>query len=351
MSIHIIIWYYTFLVLGTILPVLIAVAFFTLAERKIMAFVQRRRGPDVVGFWGLLQPIADALKLIIAEPIILSNSSPYLFLIAPLMPLIFGLASWSVIPLGYAEGHNISSINLFYLFPLSMGSVYGIILSGWASSSKYSILGSFRSVAQMLSYDISLMLAIIPIIILAGSANLTEIVLVQDKSCWFAIPLLPLVFIFFITMLAETNRAPFDLPEAEAELVAGFNVEYSSVIFAFFFLGEYSSMILMSVLMTLLFLGGFGSSFIINVSSTPTVEVFSYFIIKPFFSIISLFFFFKVAFICFLFVLVRANFPRYRYDQLMHLGWKILLPLSLSMVVFTTGTFFMFNGFTTSFSF
>ena len=367
-----IITYYLILVLGTILPVLIAVAFFTLAERKIMAFVQRRRGPDVVGFWGLLQPIADALKLIIAEPIILSNSSPYLFLLAPLIPLIFGLTSWAIIPLGYTESHNMSSINLLYLFPLSIGGVYGIILAGWASNSKYSIIGSFRSVAQMLSYDIPLMLALIPIIILAGSANLTEIVLVQDKSCWFAIPLLPLVIIFFITMLAETNRAPFDLPEAEAELVAGFNVEYASVIFAFFFLGEYSNMILMSVLITLLFFGGFGSSFVFNVSSINFTDLLSYSLINKLYYIFWIFsffgfglaslqlffcinpiffFFFKVSIICFFFVLVRANFPRYRYDQLMHLGWKILLPLTLSMVIFTTGIFFTLNGFTNSFSF
>ena len=338
---HSLLKYHTLVILTlwTIIPILIAVAFFTLAERKIMAFIQRRKGPDVVGFWGLLQPIADALKLIIAEPIILSNSEPYLFLLAPSLPLIFGLSSWSIIPFSYIASHNNSTINILYLFPISMGSVYGIILAGWASNSKYAILGSFRSVSQILSYDISMLLCTIPIILLSGSLNLFDIILAQSDSCWFFIPLLPLSVIFFITMLAETNRAPFDLPEAEAELVAGFNVEYSSVIFAFFFLGEYSNMILMSTLIVLFFFGGF-SLVVIN---QFLLDLFIYdvsYIISG-----DLIFCIKISFFCFLFVLVRANFPRYRYDQLMQLGWKILLPLTLAYIIFTCGLIFTFNGF------
>lgn len=246
--------YTTFLVLGTLIPIIVAVAFFTLSERKIMAFIQRREGPNATGTFGLLQPLADGLKLLIAEPIRVMQATPYLYMLSATLPLVFSLMQWSVIPLGYYEAvSNNSFINILYLFPLSLGGVYGVMLSGWASNSKYSSIGSFRSIAQLVSYDIPFILSILPLLIVCGSLNITEIAYLQSKTLWFFFLNVPAALVFFITALAETNRAPFDLPEAEAELVAGFNVEYSAMFFALFFLGEYSSMLLTSLLCTQLF--------------------------------------------------------------------------------------------------
>lgn len=244
------------LVLGTLIPIIIAVAFFTLSERKIMAFMQRREGPNVAGSFGILQPLADGLKLLIAEPIRIMQATPYLYILSATLPFIFSLMQWSVVPLGYYEAvANDSTINILYLFPLALGGTYGVMLSGWASNSKYSSIGSFRSIAQLVSYDIPFMLSIIPILIVSGSLNITEVGYLQSKTLWFFFLNIPAALVFFITALAETNRAPFDLPEAEAELVAGFNVEYSAMFFALFFLGEYSSMLLISLLYTQLFFG------------------------------------------------------------------------------------------------
>lgn len=248
--------YILMLVLSTVVPSIIAVAFFTVSERKIMAFIQRREGPNVAGVVGLLQPLADGLKLLIAESIIVRQAPPYLFILSATLPLIFSLFQWSIIPIGYyKEITNNSFINVLYLFPIAMGSTYGVVLSGWASNSKYATLGSFRSVAQLISYDIPMLLSLIPIFIACGSLNITEIGYIQSKTLWFFFVNPAAAVIFFITALAETNRAPFDLPEAEAELVAGFNVEYSAMTFALFFLGEYGSMLLMSVIYVQLFFG------------------------------------------------------------------------------------------------
>lgn len=248
--------YIIILVLSTIIPIIVAVAFFTLSERKIMAYIQRREGPNVVGYSGLLQPLADGLKLLISESIIARQTVPYLFIISATLPLVFSLFQWSIIPIGYyREITNNSSINILYLFPIALGSTYGVVLSGWSSNSRYAVIGSFRSVAQLVSYDIPMLLSLLPVLVASGSLNITEIGYLQSKSIWFFFANIPTALIFFITALAETNRAPFDLPEAEAELVAGFNVEYSAITFALFFLGEYSSMLLMSVLYVQLFFG------------------------------------------------------------------------------------------------
>lgn len=242
-------------ILGLIVPLLLGVAFLTLAERKVMGSMQRRKGPNVVGFFGLLQPIADGLKLLIKEPVLPNNANTVIFLAAPVLTFVLALITWSVIPFG--EGLVLSDLNIgiLYIFAISSLGVYGIIMAGWASNSKYAFLGALRSAAQMVSYEVSIGLIIICVLLCVGSLNLSEIVLAQ-KSIWYVIPLFPLFFLFFISCLAETNRAPFDLPEAEAELVAGYNVEYSSMGFALFFLGEYANMIVMSALCSILFLGG-----------------------------------------------------------------------------------------------
>ncbi|YP_002000548.1 NADH dehydrogenase subunit 1 (mitochondrion) [Oryza sativa Japonica Group] len=314
-------------ILCLILPLLLGVAFLVLAERKVMAFVQRRKGPDVVGSFGLLQPLADGLKLILKEPISPSSANFFLFRMAPVATFMLSLVAWAVVPFDYGMVLSDLNIGLLYLFAISSLGVYGIIIAGWSSNSKYAFLGALRSAAQMVSYEVSIGLILITVLICVGSCNLSEIVMAQ-KQIWFGIPLFPVLVMFFISCLAETNRAPFDLPEAEAELVAGYNVEYSSMGFALFFLGEYANMILMSGLCTLLFLGGW----------LPILDL-------PIFKKIpcSIWFSIKVLFFLFLYIWVRAAFPRYRYDQLMGLGWKVFLPLSLAWVVSVSGVLVTFR--------
>ena len=314
-------------VLAITVPLLLAIAFLTLAERKVLASMQRRKGPNVVGILGLFQPIADGLKLLVKEPVLPNSANLVIFLFAPILTFLLSNVSWAVVPFG--EGLVLADLNvgLLYLFAVSSLGVYGIITAGWASNSKYPFLGSLRSAAQMVSYEVSIGLILITVLLCAGSLNITEIVLAQEKI-WFCIPLFPLLFLFFISCLAETNRAPFDLPEAEAELVAGYNVEYSSMGFALFFLGEYGNMIVMSSLCSLFFLGGW----------LPPANWVIFLWLPPIF-----WFGIKTIFFLFLFVWVRAAFPRYRYDQLMRLGWKVFLPLSLAWVVFVSGTLLAFD--------
>jgi len=309
------------------LPLIIAVAYFTLVERKVMAGIQRRRGPDVVGAWGLIQPFADAAKLILKETILPSTANTVLFVIAPILSFMLSLIGWAVIPFG--DTYVLSDINVgvLYLFAVSSLGVYGIIMSGWASNSKYAFLGGLRSAAQMVSYEVSIGFIIIAVVICTGSLNLSTIVLSQE-TVWYALPLFPMFFMFFISALAETNRHPFDLPEAEAELVAGYNVEYSAAGFALFFLGEYANMIMMSSVTTILFLGGW----------LPLINILPFTLVPG-----PLWFGLKVCFFVLLFVWARAAYPRYRYDQLMRLGWKIFLPLSLGMVLFIAGILIAFN--------
>jgi NADH-quinone oxidoreductase subunit H len=311
-----------------VLPLLIAVAYLTLAERKIMASMQQRKGPNVVGIFGLLQPLADGLKLLIKETVIPSSANILIFVIAPLLTFMLSLVAWAVIPFDVNMVYSDINVGILYLFAISSLGVYGIITAGWASNSKYAFLGALRSAAQMVSYEVSLGLIIINILITVGSLNLTKIVEAQS-TVWFVIPFLPLFIIFFISALAETNRAPFDLPEAEGELVAGYNVEYASMGFALFFLGEYGNMILMSSICTILFLGGW----------LPPIDIIPFSYIPG-----TLWFGIKVAALLFIFVWVRAAFPRYRYDQLMRLGWKVFLPLSLGWVFFTSGILVVFDA-------
>ena len=298
-------------ILIIVLPMLIAIAYLTLIERKVISAIQRRKGPNIVGFFGLLQPFADALKLMIKETILPSIANRVIFLIAPIITLGLSLMSWVVIPLD--NGIVLSDINLgiLYIFAVSSLGVYGIIISGWSSNSRYAFLGALRSSAQMVSYEVSIGLIIMSILLNVGSINLSKIVYYQ-QYIWFVIPLFFIFGLFFISALAETNRPPFDLPEAEAELVAGYFVEYSSMSFALFFIGEYGALLVMSTLIVLLFFGGW----------LP----FNYLLLGI-----------KVCFIVFLFVWVRAAFPRYRYDQLMRLGWKVFLPISLGFVLFISG--------------
>jgi NADH-quinone oxidoreductase subunit H len=309
------------------LPLIIAVAYFTLVERKIMAGIQRRRGPDVVGAWGLIQPFADAAKLILKETILPSTANTVLFVIAPILSFMLSLVGWAVIPFG--ETFVLADINVgvLYLFDIYSLGVYGIIMSGWASNSKYAFLGGLRSAAQMVSYEVSIGFILIGVILCAGSTNLSNIVMSQS-TVWYGLPLFPLFFMFFISALAETNRHPFDLPEAEAELVAGYNVEYSAAGFALFFLGEYANMIMMSSVTTIMFLGGW----------LPVVDVLPINLIPG-----PVWFGLKVCFFVALFVWARAAYPRYRYDQLMRLGWKVFLPLSLGWVLFIAGILIGFN--------
>jgi len=314
-------------ILGLIVPLLLGVAFLTLAERKVMGSMQRRKGPNVVGFFGLLQPIADGLKLLIKEPVIPGNANTVIFLMAPVLTFVLAMISWSVIPFGESLVLSDLNVGILYIFAVSSLGVYGIIMAGWASNSKYAFLGALRSAAQMVSYEVSIGLIIICVLLCAGSLNLTEIVLAQ-KQVWYCTPLFPLLLLFFISCLAETNRAPFDLPEAEAELVAGYNVEYSSMGFALFFLGEYANMIIMSSLCSILFLGGW----------LPPIDlVFFYWVPGAIWLGI------KTILFLFGFIWVRAAFPRYRYDQLMRLGWKIFLPLSLAWVIFVAGILIAFG--------
>ena len=307
--------------LALLVPLLIGVAYLTLAERKVMGAMQLRRGPNVVGPFGLLQPFADAIKMMFKETVIPSGASPLLFLMAPMLTFGLAMIAWAVIPLN--DGWAIADINVgvLYLFAISSLGVYGVIIAGWASNSKYAFLGALRSAAQMVSYEVSMGFIIVTVLICAGSLNLTAIVNAQ-KNIWFAIPLFPMFIMFFISTLAETNRSPFDIPEGESEIVAGFFVEYSSMSFGLFFLGEYANMILMSSMTTILFLGGWLAPF--------GIEPFTW-IPGP------IWFFLKVCAILFCFIWVRATFPRYRYDQLMRLGWKVFLPGSLVYLVLVAG--------------
>jgi NADH-quinone oxidoreductase subunit H len=313
--------------LAVIIFVLIGVAYFTLAERKIMGTIQRRKGPNVVGFQGLLQPLADGLKLFVKETILPSNATKSLFLLAPMISFGLSLMGWVVIPLG--EGLVISDIHvgILYLLAISSLGVYGIILSGWSSNSKYAFLGGLRSAAQMVSYEVSIGFILITVVLCAGSFNLSEIVLAQS-NVWFMIPHLPMFILFFISALAETNRHPFDLPEAEAELVSGYNVEYSAVGFTLFFLGEYTNMLLMSALTAILFLGGW----------LPPFQIFPFSWVPG-----PIWFGLKISFFVILFVVMRACLPRFRYDQLMSLGWKVFLPFSLGWLVLTASILLSFN--------
>ena len=310
-----------------ILPLLLFVALLTYLERKTIAAMQLRRGPNVVGPLGLLQPLADGLKLLLKEIIIPTGSNKIVFLLAPIITFVLSLIGWAVIP--FDHGVVLSNINvgILYLFAVSSLGVYGIIMAGWASNSMYAFLGSMRSAAQMISYEVSIGFIIISILLCVGSLNLTDIVLAQ-KKVWFFIPHFPMMIIFFISTLAETNRAPFDLPEAEAELVSGYHVEYSSMPFALFFLAEYANIVLMSAMTVILFFGGW----------LPPFDI-SFFNIIPGY----IWFFLKVSFIIFLFFWVRATFPRFRYDQLMRLGWKIFLPFSLLWLILTSSYVVIFK--------
>eukprot|EP00003_Mantamonas_plastica_P004448 TRINITY_DN1352_c0_g1_i1.p2 TRINITY_DN1352_c0_g1~~TRINITY_DN1352_c0_g1_i1.p2 ORF type:complete len:335 (+),score=-187.12 TRINITY_DN1352_c0_g1_i1:2519-3523(+) len=311
-----------------IVPVLVSVGWFTLFERKIIGAIQRRKGPNVVGVYGMFQPLADGLKLLLKETILPTNANLMIFILAPIVTFFLSLIGWAVIPIGEALVFADINVGLMYIFAVSSLGVYGIIMAGWSSNSKYAFLGALRSAAQMISYEVSIGLIIITVLLCAGSLNLTDIVLSQ-QSIWYIIPLFPLFIMFFVSALAETNRPPFDLPEAEAELVAGYYVEYSAMGFALFFLGEMSNIILMSSLIVILFLGGwllpFGDTFLL--SWIPQSIVFG----------------FKTTLILFLFVWVRAAYPRYRYDQLMRLGWKIFLPLALGWVLLVAGILIGFD--------
>ena len=314
-------------ILSIIIPLLIAVAYFTVAERKIMGIIQRRRGPNVIGYLGLLQALADGLKLFVKETTLPSNSNIIIFLIAPVLCFFLSLVGWAVIPFSYKVVVSDINLGIIYLFAISSLNVYSILLAGWSSNSKYAYLGALRSTAQMISYELSLGFIILNVIICAGSLNLSNIVFMQQKI-WFIVPLFPMFLIFSVVMLAETNRHPFDLPEAEAELVSGYNVEYSAMTFALFFLGEYANMLLMSSLLAILFLGGW----------LPVVNIFPINFLPG-----SLWFSLKIIIGVIFFIVTRATLPRYRYDQLMSLGWKCFLPLSIGYLVFATSILISFN--------
>ena len=315
-------------ILLLVVPLLIGVAYLTYAERKVIGAMHLRRGPNVVGPYGLLQPIADGMKLFFKETIIPTGANKVVFLVAPMLTFSLALIAWAVIPVG--NGLVIANINVgvLYLFAISSLGVYGILMAGWSSNSKYAFLGGLRSAAQMVSYEVSMGFIIITVLLVAGSLNLSDIVRAQQETIWFVVPLFPMAVIFFITTLAETNRHPFDMPEAESELVSGYNVEYSAMTFALFFLGEYANMILMAGMTTILFLGGW----------LPILDV------APFNWIPGpIWFALKMAFVLFIFLWVRATFPRYRYDQLMRLGWKVFLPISLAAVVIVGGIVVTFD--------
>ncbi len=314
-------------ILCLIIPILLSVAFLTLAERKVLGAMQIRKGPNVVGIWGLLQPLADGLKLLLKESLFPSTANKFLFIVAPILSFLLALSSYAVIPL--SETIVLSDLNLgfVYLFATSSLGVYGIILAGWASNSRYAFLGALRSAAQMISYEVSFGLILMTILLFVGSLNIIEVVEFQ-LNLWFIVPLFPLFILFFISILAETNRPPFDLPEAEAELVAGYNVEYSAMAFALFFLGEYANIILMSCLTVLLFLGGWHPFPFLTFLNLPSY----------------LWFGIKLNLILFGFIWARAAYPRLRYDQLMRLGWKVFLPLALGYVVFASSFILIFES-------
>ena len=314
-------------ILYVLIPVLVSVAMIVWLDRRIWAFVQKRRGPNVVGPFGLFQTLADALKYIFKEIIIPASSNKIIFILAPIVTMTLALIAWAVIP--FSEDYVLADINvgILYIFAISSLGVYGIIMGGWASNSKYPFLGSIRSAAQMVSYEVSIGVIIINVLLCVGSLNLSDIVLAQEKI-WFVIPLFPMFVIFFISSLAETNRPPFDLPEAEAELVAGYQTEYSGMMYAMFWLGEYANILLMCALGSILFLGGWLAPL-----DTPLFEM----VPPPAWLIL------KILFLFVLFALIKAIVPRYRYDQLMRLGWKVFLPFSLIWVVLTSGYLLYFD--------
>jgi NADH-quinone oxidoreductase subunit H len=317
----------TYKILFLLVPVLVSVAMIVWLDRRIWAFVQKRQGPNVVGPFGLLQSLADALKYIFKEVIIPSSSNKVIFVLAPIVTMTLALISWAVIPFSATQVLADINVGILYLFAVSSLGVYGIIMGGWASNSKYPFLGAIRSAAQMISYEVSIGVIIINVLLCVGSLNLNDIVIAQE-NLWFVIPLFPMFVIFFISALAETNRPPFDLPEAEAELVAGYQTEYSGMMYAMFWLGEYANILLMCAMGSILFLGGWLSP----------IEIYPFNLIPG-----SIWLIFKILFLFVLFALVKAIVPRYRYDQLMRLGWKIFLPLSLTWVVLTASYLFYFN--------
>ena len=314
-------------ILFLVVPVLVSVAMIVWLDRRVWAFVQKRQGPNVVGPFGLLQSLADALKYIFKEIIIPASSNKVIFVLAPIITMTLALIAWAVIPFGEEQVLANINVGILYIFAVSSLGVYGIIMGGWASNSKYPFLGAIRSAAQMVSYEVSIGIIIINVLLCVGSLNLSDIVLAQQKM-WFVIPLFPMFVIFFISSLAETNRPPFDLPEAEAELVAGYQTEYSGMMYAMFWLGEYANILLMCALGAILFLGGWLSP----------IDLYPFNLIPG-----AIWLIFKILFLFILFALVKATVPRYRYDQLMRLGWKIFLPLSLIYVVLTASYLFYFN--------
>jgi NADH-quinone oxidoreductase subunit H len=317
----------TYKILFLLIPVLVSVAMVVWLDRRIWAFVQKRQGPNVVGPFGLLQSLADALKYMFKEVIIPSSSNKVIFILAPIVTMTLALISWAVIPFSATQVLADINVGILYLFAVSSLGVYGIIMGGWASNSKYPFLGAIRSAAQMVSYEVSIGVIIINVLLCVGSLNLNDIVMAQE-NLWFVIPLFPMFVIFFISALAETNRPPFDLPEAEAELVAGYQTEYSGMMYAMFWLGEYANILLMCAMGSILFLGGWLSP----------IEIYPFTLIPG-----AIWLIFKILFFFILFALVKAIVPRYRYDQLMRLGWKIFLPLALTWVVLTSSYLFYFN--------
>lgn len=316
-----------FLILNNLIPLLVAVAFFTVGERKLLASMQRRTGPGKAGFWGSLQAVADGAKLVVKETLIPVKANFYLFLTAPIVALFLAFISWGFIPFNNFSFFFDNDYGILVILSLSSLNVYSVVLAGWSSNSKYTFLGGLRSCAQMISYEISISIILIAIFLNVSSLNFITIVNYQEKI-WFIFPLFPLAIMFLISIVAETNRTPFDLPEAEAELVAGFNLEYSSIVFAFFFLAEYSNMVLMSAIFSLLFLGGWLSPF-----GSLFCSEFSYFWISL-----------KVILVCIFYVHIRGNLPRYRYDQLMFIGWKVILPVSLAFVMFYIIILYVFDA-------
>ena len=314
-------------ILFLLVPVLVSVAMVVWLDRRVWAFVQKRQGPNVVGPFGILQSLADALKYIFKEMIIPSSSNKVIFILAPIVTMTLALISWAVIPFGATQVLADINVGILYLFAVSSLGVYGIIMGGWASNSKYPFLGAIRSAAQMVSYEVSIGVIIINVLLCVGSLNLNDIVIAQ-QNVWFVIPLFPMFVIFFISALAETNRPPFDLPEAEAELVAGYQTEYSGMMYAMFWLGEYANILLMCAMGAILFLGGWLSP----------IELYPFTLVPG-----AIWLILKILLLFFLFALVKAIVPRYRYDQLMRLGWKVFLPFSLIWVVLTASYLFYFN--------
>jgi NADH-quinone oxidoreductase subunit H len=314
--------------LGVMVPLLVAIAYLTLAERKVLGAIQRRRGPNVIGLYGLFTPLADGRKLFLKESIIPMAANSSLFRMAPILTFVLALMGWAAMPVGEGFVYADRNRGVIYRFAVSSLAVYGIMIAGWSSNSKYAFLGSLRSAAQMVSYEVSIGFIVVSVLMCAGSANLTEIVKSQEEV-WYARPLFPMLRMFFVSALAETNRHPFDLPEAEAELVSGYNVEYSAMGFALFFLGEYGNMILMSSMTSVRFLGGWLRPFNLLGGSSWGLRVFGA----------------KATFMLLGFIWARAAYPRYRYDQLMRLGWKVFLPVSLGWVGLTSGVLIGRNGF------